>query len=109
MLQSLLALPAPSERLTLPRKAVPMRHPYADFISKVEKPARYMGGEYRSIVKDHATVDVTMALAFPDLYDIGMSHLGTKILYSVLNRNPRIAAERCFAPWPDLERELGLA
>src|SRR5204862_997844 len=85
---------------------VPMRHPYADFIQKVEKPARYLGGEFQSVTKDPASVEVTMALAFPDLYDIGMSHLGTKILYSVLNKDPRIAAERCFAPWPDLEREL---
>lgn len=83
-----------------------MRHPYADFIHQVDKPARYLGGEYQSVRKDLDSVDVTMVLGFPDLYDIGMSHMGTKILYSLLNKHPRIAAERCFAPWPDLEREL---
>ena len=74
-----------------------MRHPYADFIHKVDKPARYLGGEYQSVRKNLDAVDVTMVLGFPDLYDIGMSHMGTKILYSLLNKHPRIAAERCFA------------
>jgi len=83
-----------------------MRHPYADFIHTIEKPARYLGGEYQSVRKDRGAVDVTVALAFPDLYDIGMSHLGTKILYKILKDQPRIAGERCFAPWPDLEAEL---
>jgi radical SAM family uncharacterized protein/radical SAM-linked protein len=83
-----------------------MRHPYAGFLHRVEKPARYLGGEYQQVRKDPAAVDVRMCLCFPDIYDIGMSHLGTKILYSVLNRQPRIAAERAFAPWLDMEREL---
>jgi radical SAM family uncharacterized protein/radical SAM-linked protein len=83
-----------------------MRHPYADFIQSVERPSRYLGGEYLSVVKDPATVDVRVALAFPDAYEIGMSHLGTKILYSLLNKHPRIACERAFAPWPDLEAKL---
>src|SRR5262249_39261645 len=83
-----------------------VKHPYADFIGKVEKPARYLGGEYLQIRKPPAGVGVRGCLAFPDLYDVGMSHLGTKILYSLLNQHPRIAAERAFAPWPDLEREL---
>ncbi len=83
-----------------------MRHPYADFIDRVAKPGRYLGGEYNSVIKDPATVDVSIVLAFPDVYDIGMSHLGTKILYQVLNQNPRIACERAFAPWPDMEAEL---
>src|ERR1700716_2606220 len=81
-----------------------MRHLYADFIDRVAKPARYLGGEYMSVVKDDA--DVRVALAFPDVYDIGMSHLGTKILYSLLNKHPRIACERAFTPWVDMEREL---
>ena len=75
-----------------------MRHLYADFIDKVAKPARYLGGEYLSVTKDPATVDARVCLAFPDVYDIGMSHLGTKILYSLLNKDPRIACERAFAP-----------
>ncbi len=83
-----------------------MKHPYADFVASVEKPARYLGGEYQACAKDWATVDVRFCLAFPDLYDIGMSHLGTKILYSLLNKQPKIACERAFAPWPDMEREL---
>ena len=83
------------------------RHPYADFIHKVQKPARYLGGEYQSVVKaDRSLVDGTICLAFPDLYDIGMSHLGTKILYGLLNRHDRIACERAFAPWPDMEAQL---
>jgi radical SAM family uncharacterized protein/radical SAM-linked protein len=83
-----------------------MRHIYADFIDRVEKPARYLGGEYQSVVKPSDEVDGRIALAFPDVYEIGMSHLGTKILYSVLNKNPRIAAERAFTPWIDMEGEL---
>lgn len=66
---------------------------------------RYLGGEYQSVVKDDP-VDARVCLAFPDVYDIGMSHLGTKIIYSLLNRDPRIACERAFAPWLDMEAEL---
>ena len=83
-----------------------MRHVYADFIDRVAVPARYLGGEYQSVIKDPAQVAARMVLAFPDLYEIGMSHMGTKILYSVLNADPRIACERCFAPWVDMEAEL---
>src|SRR3569833_1601785 len=82
-----------------------MLHPYASFVGLVEKPARYLGGEYQSITKDWASADVRVALAFPDGYDIGLSHLGTKILYSLLNKQPRIACERAFAPWVDMEAE----
>jgi radical SAM family uncharacterized protein/radical SAM-linked protein len=81
-----------------------MRHVYADFIDRVAKPARYLGGEYQAVVKDVA--DARVCLAFPDVYDIGMSHLGTKIIYSLLNKDPRIACERAFAPWIDMEEEL---
>lgn len=83
-----------------------MRHLYADFIDRVSKPARYLGGEYLSVTKDPASVDARVCLAFPDVYDIGMSHLGTKILYSCLNKHPRIACERAFTPWLDMEAEL---
>ena len=83
-----------------------MRHVYADFIDRVSKPARYLGGEYLSVTKDPATVDARVCLGFPDVYDIGMSHLGTKILYSGLNAHPRIACERVFTPWLDMEAEL---
>jgi radical SAM family uncharacterized protein/radical SAM-linked protein len=81
-------------------------HPYADFIDQLEKPARYSGGEVGSVVKDWAGVEATVCLAFPDVYDIGMSHLGFKILYKLLNDDARTLAERCYAPWSDLEAQL---
>ncbi len=81
-------------------------HPYADFLDRVEKPARYTGGEVGSTVKDWSGVEATVCLAFPDVYDIGMSHLGFKILYKLLNDDPRTLAERCYAPWKDVEAEL---
>jgi len=81
-------------------------HPYSAFLDQVEKPARYAGGEVGSVVKDWSTVEATFCLAFPDVYDIGMSHLGFKILYKLLNDDPRTLAERCYAPWVDMEREL---
>jgi radical SAM family uncharacterized protein/radical SAM-linked protein len=83
-----------------------MRHPYAAFAHAVERPARYLGGEYLSVRKEPAAVDAQVVLAFPDAYEIGMSHLGTKILYSLLNKHPRILCERAFAPWTDMEAEL---
>src|SRR5205085_6446281 len=83
-----------------------MRHPYAEFLSKVEKPSRYVGGEYQEVRKDPASVAARICLVFPDAYEIGMSHLGTKILYGVLNRQDDIACERAFAPWLDCEAEL---
>lgn len=76
------------------------------WLQHVEKPARYTGGEWNSIVKDHSTVDVTMALAFPDVYEVSMSHLGIKILYGLLNEQEDVAAERVFAPWHDMEQEM---
>ncbi|APR84096.1 Hypothetical protein A7982_09445 [Minicystis rosea] len=81
-------------------------HPYAAFLDQVEKPARYAGGEVGSVVKDWSGVEATFCLAFPDVYDIGMSHLGYKILYKLLNDDPRTLAERCYAPWVDMEAEL---
>jgi radical SAM family uncharacterized protein/radical SAM-linked protein len=82
-----------------------MRHLYADFVDRVAKPMRYLGGEYGSVVKDGEDL-ARVCLAFPDVYDIGMSHLGTKIIYSLLNKDPAIACERAFAPWIDMEAEL---
>ncbi|MGE0545540.1 MAG: TIGR03960 family B12-binding radical SAM protein [Kofleriaceae bacterium] len=83
-----------------------MRHLYADFIERVAKPMRYLGGEYNAVVKEGPEVCARVCLGFPDVYDIGMSHLGTKIIYSLLNKDPRIACERAFSPWLDLEAEL---
>lgn len=70
---------------------------------KVQKPIRYVGGEYNSIVKDKAGIRTRMALCFPDNYEIGMSHLGLKILYSLINAREDCWAERVYAPWPDME------
>ncbi len=67
----------------------------------VLKPGRYIGGEYNAISKDPSTVDVRVALAFPDVYEIGMSNLALGILYEVLNRRPDVYAERVYTPWPD--------
>lgn len=70
----------------------------------VEKPARYMGGEMGSVSKPVA--ELRVALAFPDVYEVGMSHLGLRVLYQVLNSVDDVAAERVFAPWPDMERQM---
>lgn len=83
-----------------------MVHLEPSWLQHVEKPARYMGGEWNSVVKDHNAVDVTVCLGFPDVYEVGMSHLGIKILYSILNERPDIAAERVCAPWHDMEEEM---
>lgn len=73
---------------------------------KVQKPGRYTGGELNSIIKDKNEVDVRFAFCFPDTYEVGMSHLGMKILYSQLNTNPGIWCERVFAPWVDMEEQM---
>jgi len=70
---------------------------------QVERPGRYVGGEYNSVVKDWDAAAVRVALAFPDLYDLGMSNLGIMILYEQLNRQPDMLAERVFSPWVDME------
>lgn len=73
------------------------------YLLKVQKPARYVGGELNAVVKDKKDVDVRFAFCFPDTYEIGMSHLGMKILYSQFNEVPYIWCERLFAPWIDME------
>ncbi len=78
----------------------------ARILPRVEKPGRYIGGEWNEIVKDPSGVRLRVALAFPDVYEIGLSYLGQKVLYHALNSRPDLAAERVFAPWPDLEAEL---
>lgn len=70
----------------------------------IEKPARYIGGEWNSVVKPHESVDVKFALAFPDVYEVAMSHLGLKIIYSVINKREDALAERVYAPWVDMEK-----
>ena len=83
-----------------------VEHPYASFLPKVDKPGRYAGGEVGSVRKDWSQVLARVCLAFPDVYDIGMSHLGYKILYKILNDDPRTLAERAYCPWVDMEGEL---
>lgn len=72
-------------------------------LPQVSKPTRYMGNEYNSVIKDPKDINVHIALAFPDVYEVGMSHLGIKILYHLLNEYPDIYAERVYAPWIDFE------
>lgn len=77
-----------------------------DILSSVQKPARYTGGEFGSIVKPAEEVEATIALAFPDVYEVGMSYLGFKILYHLLNKQEGVAAERVYAPWIDMEAKM---
>lgn len=74
-----------------------------DILFKVEKPVRYVGGEINSYNKDINKVDIRFAFCFPDVYEVGMSHLGTRILYHVLNERQDTFCERVFAPWTDME------
>ncbi len=76
------------------------------WFSKILRPSRYLGGEVNSVNKEPYQVEVSIALAFPDVYEIGMSHSGLKILYHILNDQEWLSAERVFAPWVDLESEL---
>ena len=73
------------------------------YLLQVEKPGRYVGGEYNSVVKDWDSTDIKVALAFPDIYDLGMSNLGIMNLYNQLNMQENILAERVFSPWLDME------
>lgn len=75
-------------------------------LPRVSKPGRYINGEVNSIHKNHDRVEVKIALAFPDLYEVGMSHLGLKILYEIVNRLDWAVAERTFAPWMDMEQQM---
>ena len=75
-------------------------------LQEVQKPGRYVGGELNSIIKDKNKVDVRYAFCFPDTYEIGMSHLGMKILYSVVNRLDYAWCERVFAPDVDMEEKM---
>ncbi len=77
-----------------------------DILQSVEKPARYTGGELNSIKKDPSAVDIRFAFCFPDTYEIGMSHLGMRILYNLLNERNDTYCERVFAPWTDMEAKM---
>ena len=75
-------------------------------LPRVQKPARYVGGEFNAIMKDKSKVDTRVAFCFPDTYEIGMSNLGMRILYGVMNNIEGVWCERCFAPWGDMEEEM---
>lgn len=77
-----------------------------EILMKVEKPARYIGGEYNSVIKDKDKIDVRFCMCFPDVYEIGMSHLGIQILYDMFNRREDTWCERVYSPWPDLDAEM---
>lgn len=77
-----------------------------NWLTHIRRPSRYMGNEINAIRKDPVSVEVSVALAFPDVYEVGMSHLGLKILYNILNSHEWLAAERAFSPWSDMEKEL---
>ena len=76
------------------------------FLLSVEKPGRYVGGEPNCVVKNREDVNIRFAFCFPDVYEIGMSHLGMKILYGLYNSIPDVWCERVFAPWPDMEEKM---
>ena len=77
-----------------------------DILMKVEKPARYTGGEVNSIIKIHKAETVKFAFCFPDVYEVAMSHLGGQILYSIINNREDALCERIFAPWTDMESKM---
>lgn len=75
-------------------------------LPRVQKPARYVGGEWGSVVKDPEQIELRFGMCFPDVYEVGMSHLGSRILYGLLNAQDYIWCERVFAPWIDMEDEM---
>ncbi|MDY2728732.1 MAG: TIGR03960 family B12-binding radical SAM protein [Clostridium sp.] len=77
-----------------------------DILSRVEKPVRYIGGELNEVIKDVNDIDIRYAFCFPDVYEVGMSHLGMRILYHTINERKDTYCERVFAPWPDMEEQL---
>ena len=75
-----------------------------EILMKIEKPARYIGNEVNMARKDPNEVDIRFAMCFPDVYEIGMSHLGMQILYDMFNRRDDIYCERIYSPWTDLDK-----
>ncbi len=87
-----------------------MLHPKLErILPHVQKPARYVGGEWGSVHKDIKNVDLRFAMCFPDTYEVGMSHLGSRIIYGLLNAQEGVWCERAFAPWVDMEKEMRAA
>ena len=83
-----------------------MDHTLEKILARVQKPGRYVGGEYNAIKKEKNDVDCRFAFCFPDTYEIGMSNLGMRILYGVINEMDGVWCERVFAPWGDMEAEM---
>ena len=79
-----------------------------EILLNIEKPARYIGGEVNSVMKDREKVDIRFAMCFPDVYEIGMSHLGIQILYDMFNRREDVWCERVYSPWTDLDKVMRL-
>ena len=79
---------------------------YEGCLKRVQKPARYIGNEFGSVHKKWSDDMLTFAFCFPDVYEVGMSHLGMKILYHMLNEREDTVCERVFAPWDDMEQEM---
>ena len=77
-----------------------------DILLNIEKPARYIGGEVNSVMKEKSEVDIRFAMCFPDVYEIGMSHLGIQILYDMFNRREDVWCERVYSPWTDLDKVM---
>ena len=77
-----------------------------EILMKVDKAARYIGGEVNSVMKDKNAVDIRFAMCFPDVYEIGMSNLGMMILYNMFNQREDVWCERLFSPWPDLDKVM---
>ena len=75
-----------------------------EILLKIEKPARYIGNEVNMVVKNPEDVDVRFAMCFPDVYEIGMSHLGIQIIYDMLNKREDVFCERVYSPWVDLDQ-----
>ena len=79
---------------------------YSEVLPFVSHPTRYIGSEQNAVYKDHAKTEVKVLLAFPETYEVGMSYLGFKILYGIINERADALAERVFSPWPDMEAKL---
>ena len=77
-----------------------------EILLSVQQPARYIGGEVHAVMKDKEKVNVRFAMCFPDVYEIGMSHLGIQILYDMFNRREDIWCERVYSPWTDMDRVM---
>ena len=77
-----------------------------EILLSIQQPARYIGGEVNMCVKDPESVDIRFCMCFPDVYEIGMSHLGLQILYDMFNKMDGVYCERVFSPWTDLDQRM---